>query len=100
MALKYQEYKNLDLTEIDKNIQKFWDDNDVFAKSVNQRPEDQRFVFYEGPPSANGSPGIHTRYDNSTIATNLHVITRLIFHSASNSPGPHYISGIIYRLRI
>jgi len=59
MALKYKEYKNLDLTEIDKNIQKFWDDHDVFSKSVEQRPEDNRYVFYEGPPSANGKPGIH-----------------------------------------
>ncbi|RLD22456.1 MAG: isoleucine--tRNA ligase, partial [Bacteroidetes bacterium] len=59
MALKYQEYKKLDLTQIDKDIQKFWDDNDVFTKSVDQRPEEDRFVFYEGPPSANGKPGIH-----------------------------------------
>ncbi len=49
----------MDLTEIDRDILKFWDENDVFAKSVNQRPEDKRFVFYEGPPSANGKPGIH-----------------------------------------
>jgi isoleucyl-tRNA synthetase len=59
MALKYREYKKLDYPQIDKDIQAFWEENDVFAKSVNQRPEDKRFVFFEGPPSANGKPGIH-----------------------------------------
>ncbi len=55
----YKEYKGLDLPTIDKEILAFWDANDIFHKSVQQRPEDNRFVFYEGPPSANGQPGIH-----------------------------------------
>ncbi|MCK5619793.1 MAG: class I tRNA ligase family protein, partial [Candidatus Krumholzibacteria bacterium] len=43
----------------------YWDRNDVFKKSVEERPESNRFVFYEGPPTANGRPGVH------------HVIARL-----------------------
>ncbi|MBK6901311.1 MAG: isoleucine--tRNA ligase [Saprospirales bacterium] len=55
----YKEYKGLDLPSIDKEILAYWDSNDIFHKSVRQRPESSRFVFYEGPPSANGLPGIH-----------------------------------------
>ena len=55
----YKEYKKLNLPEIDQNILKFWEDHDVFNKSVEQRPAENNFVFYEGPPSANGKPGIH-----------------------------------------
>ncbi|HLF64571.1 MAG TPA: isoleucine--tRNA ligase [Saprospiraceae bacterium] len=56
---KYPEYKQLDLTAIDREILAFWEEHQIFEKSVDQRPEDRRFVFYEGPPSANGKPGIH-----------------------------------------
>ena len=59
MATKYPEFKNLNLPEIDKEVLRFWEQNDVFHRSVEQRPESNRFVFYEGPPSANGKPGIH-----------------------------------------
>ena len=59
MAAKYPEYKAYQPTEIDKEILQFWKENKIFSKSVDQRPEDKRFVFYEGPPSANGKPGIH-----------------------------------------
>jgi isoleucyl-tRNA synthetase len=55
----YKEYKGLNLPEIDKEILKFWEDESVFEKSVNQRDPNNSFVFYEGPPSANGLPGIH-----------------------------------------
>ena len=55
----YKEYKGLNLPEIDKDIQKFWDTEGVFEKSVTQRDPNNAFVFYEGPPSANGLPGIH-----------------------------------------
>jgi isoleucyl-tRNA synthetase len=55
----YKEYKGLNLPEIDKDIQKFWDTEGVFEKSVQQRDPNNAFVFYEGPPSANGLPGIH-----------------------------------------
>lgn len=56
---KYKEYKGLNLPEIDKTIQQFWKDKGIFEKSVNERSKDNTFVFYEGPPSANGMPGIH-----------------------------------------
>ncbi len=55
----YKIEKSLHLPSIDKKILAFWEAQDVFAKSVNQRSEDNSFVFYEGPPSANGKPGIH-----------------------------------------
>ncbi len=55
----YPEFDKLDLPTIEKEILKFWAANDIFKKSVETRPEDKRFVFYEGPPSANGMPGIH-----------------------------------------
>jgi len=56
---KYTEYKGLNLPEIDNTIQKYWQENGIFKKSVNERSKDNTFVFYEGPPSANGMPGIH-----------------------------------------
>ena len=56
---KYPEYKGLDLPEIDRSILAFWEAEDIFQKSINERSEDNPFVFYEGPPSANGKPGIH-----------------------------------------
>ncbi|MCB1732738.1 MAG: isoleucine--tRNA ligase, partial [Halieaceae bacterium] len=55
----YREYKSLNLPRIDQEILEFWEANHIFEKSVEQRPGDNRFVFYEGPPSANGKPGIH-----------------------------------------
>lgn len=55
----YPEFKNLDLPAIDTSILKWWEENRIFEKSVEQRPSDNRWVFYEGPPSANGMPGIH-----------------------------------------
>ena len=55
----YPEFKQLDLPAIDKTILDFWESNDVFKKSVEIRPKDKPYVFYEGPPSANGKPGIH-----------------------------------------
>jgi len=55
----YKEYKNLNLPEIDTQIRKQWEANGVFEKSIEQRPKEDSFVFYEGPPSANGKPGIH-----------------------------------------
>ena len=56
---KYPEYKQLDLPAIDKAIRTFWEEDSIFQKSIDSRPEDNSFVFYEGPPSANGKPGIH-----------------------------------------
>ncbi len=56
---KYKEYKQLDLPGISKEILKKWDDEGTFAESVNSREGKPVFNFYEGPPSANGLPGIH-----------------------------------------
>ncbi|HIY76812.1 MAG TPA: isoleucine--tRNA ligase [Candidatus Sphingobacterium stercorigallinarum] len=55
----YKEYKQLNLPEIGKEILRKWDENDVFTKSINNRSGKQTYTFYEGPPSANGMPGIH-----------------------------------------
>ena len=57
--VKYKEYDNLNLITIASEILKFWKDNGIFAKSLDNRKGNQEFVFYEGPPSANGMPGIH-----------------------------------------
>jgi isoleucyl-tRNA synthetase len=56
---KYPEYKKLDLSQISKDVLKFWEKNKTFEKSVSTRDESKPWVFYEGPPSANGMPGIH-----------------------------------------
>ena len=55
----YPEFNQLDLPAIEKVILRFWQENKIFEQSIESRPEDKRFVFYEGPPSANGKPGIH-----------------------------------------
>ena len=56
---KYREFSGLDLPAIDKEVLSFWKEHDTFKKSIDQRPQDDTYVFYEGPPSANGKPGIH-----------------------------------------
>ncbi len=55
----YKEFKGLNLPEIDQTILDFWKKENVFQKSIEQRDKNNSFVFYEGPPSANGKPGIH-----------------------------------------
>ena len=64
--MKFREYKNLNLVEICSEISAFWKDYKIFEQSVSSRSKNPRFVFFEGPPSANGLPGIH------------HVMSRLI----------------------
>ncbi|HPX44066.1 MAG TPA: isoleucine--tRNA ligase, partial [Bacteroidales bacterium] len=59
MRKRFPEYKNLDLSQVNRDILKVWDDNDTFRRSVRQLNGKGEFVFYEGPPSANGMPGIH-----------------------------------------
>jgi isoleucyl-tRNA synthetase len=56
---RYPEYKQVNYPEIGKDILKFWEENKVFEKSVTEREGNPTFTFYEGPPSANGTPGIH-----------------------------------------
>ncbi len=59
MKNSYKEYKQLNLTETADEIRRFWEENDTFQKSLDNRDKDNAFVFFEGPPSANGTPGIH-----------------------------------------
>ncbi len=59
MSKKFREYKEFNLSQINKDILKFWEDDDTFHKSITTRAEGKPFIFYEGPPSANGQPGIH-----------------------------------------
>ncbi|TAE50732.1 MAG: isoleucine--tRNA ligase [Cytophagales bacterium] len=55
----YPEYRGYDHNEVEKNILALWESNKTFQQSINEREGKQSFVFYEGPPSANGMPGIH-----------------------------------------
>ena len=59
MAKKFAEYKSLDLTKTNNDVLAEWMKNNVFHQSVEEREGCRQFVFYEGPPSANGHPGIH-----------------------------------------
>ena len=66
MNEKFTEYGALNLADVAREVLEKWDGQDVFGKSVTEREGCPSFVFYEGPPSANGMPGIH------------HVMTRSI----------------------
>ncbi|MCC8146386.1 MAG: isoleucine--tRNA ligase, partial [Bacteroidales bacterium] len=59
MSKKFAEYNKLDLSNVNQEVLKRWEDGDVFKKSLEIREGAPSFVFYEGPPSANGMPGIH-----------------------------------------
>jgi isoleucyl-tRNA synthetase len=56
---KFAEYSNFNLSDINKEVLKEWENNNIFRKSIETREGCPTFVFYEGPPSANGMPGIH-----------------------------------------
>jgi isoleucyl-tRNA synthetase len=56
---KFPEYKELDLTRIANSVSEYWEGNKTFEKSISIRKGNPKFVFFEGPPSANGMPGIH-----------------------------------------
>ena len=59
MSKKFPEYNQLNLSAVNKEMLKVWDEKEVFKKSLETREGHPQFVFYEGPPSANGMPGIH-----------------------------------------
>jgi len=59
MSNSFPEHKGLDLVQTAERILDYWQTHDIFKKSVDQKPEDKPFIFFEGPPSANGLPGIH-----------------------------------------
>lgn len=64
--MKYNEYKKIDFPAFEREVQAFWKANNIFEQSISNREGSPTFTFYEGPPSANGKPGIH------------HVISRTI----------------------
>ena len=59
MDKKFAEHSKLNLTEVNGEVLKMWNENDIFHKSIDEREGSEQFVFFEGPPSANGHPGIH-----------------------------------------
>ena len=59
MSKNYATYKNLDLPQVADKVLEQWKIDQVFERSITSRSEDKQFVFFEGPPSANGLPGIH-----------------------------------------
>lgn len=59
MSTGFTEYKGLNLPNVAEEILKYWKDNNIFEKSVTTREDAEPYVFFEGPPSANGLPGVH-----------------------------------------
>ncbi|MBS7284628.1 MAG: isoleucine--tRNA ligase [Prevotella sp.] len=59
MDKKFAEHSKLNLTEVNGDVLKMWNENDILHKSIDEREGSKQFVFFEGPPSANGHPGIH-----------------------------------------
>ncbi|MBQ6754176.1 MAG: isoleucine--tRNA ligase [Bacteroidales bacterium] len=59
MSQKYREYKQLNLTDIEKEIREKWQKENTFRQSLKEREGNKPYIFFEGPPSANGKPGIH-----------------------------------------
>ena len=57
--MKFKQYDKISYPKIEEQILKFWEENKIFEKSIETRPEDKPFTFYEGPPTANGKPGLH-----------------------------------------
>jgi isoleucyl-tRNA synthetase len=55
----FKQYEEINYPKIEEEILKFWEENKIFEKSISSRPESKLFTFYEGPPTANGKPGIH-----------------------------------------
>jgi len=59
MNQRFNEYKTIDLPLVAEQVLQFWEENDIFRKSIETRQGKEPFIFFEGPPSANGLPGIH-----------------------------------------
>ncbi|MGY8977085.1 MAG: isoleucine--tRNA ligase [Cytophagales bacterium] len=57
--VKFREYKQINYPEVGKEIRAFWENNNIFSKTITERSGGPSFTFFEGPPSANGTPGIH-----------------------------------------
>ncbi len=59
MSNKFKIHKGLDLSQVNKDVQKYWEENHIFEQSIENRKNSKPYIFMEGPPSANGLPGIH-----------------------------------------
>src|SRR5690625_3048337 len=59
MSSKFKEIKQLDFAAVEEKILSWWQEENIFAKTISTREEGLPFTFYEGPPTANGKPGIH-----------------------------------------
>lgn len=59
MSSKFPEYKGLNLSQVAEEMLNYWQENNIFEKSISSREGNKPFVFFEGPPSANGKPGVH-----------------------------------------
>ena len=59
MATKFPVHNGLNLTQVNQDVLKHWEELDIFHKSIDEREGCPQFIFFEGPPSANGHPGIH-----------------------------------------
>ena len=68
--MKYREYKGQEYAKLADEVLAYWKENKVFEKSISEREGNPSYTFYEGPPSANGTPGIH------------HVMARAVNHRA------------------
>ena len=59
MTKRFAEHNGLNLTQVNNDVLQTWKENNIFWRSVTEREGCPQFVFFEGPPSANGHPGIH-----------------------------------------
>jgi isoleucyl-tRNA synthetase len=55
----FEQFKKVNYAEIESKTLEYWKENDIFKKSISSRDESKTFTFYEGPPTANGKPGLH-----------------------------------------
>ena len=91
MSTKFPEYKGLDLPNVAQEVLRYWQENDIFDKSVTTRKGKQPYVFFEGPPSANGLPGIH--HVMARAIKDIFVVTKLKkgFKSNEKQVGIHTV---------
>ena len=79
MAKKFAEHNGLNLTQTNNDVLAAWEKNDIFHKSIDEREGCPQFIFFEGPPSANGHPGIHHVLARSIKDSNLSAFSRSPF---------------------
>ena len=84
--MKFTEHPQLNLSQINKEVLKKWDENSVFSKSMTEREGAPSFVFYEGPPSANGMSAIYKKVQDR-LKSNISKMNKLITESQRNPVG-------------